>query len=77
MYKRQVLVHRSETWAIEILSKQKPAAVFVCFLCAHVMARVQVEGVKFALRHGGRVLLADEMGLGKTIQVQLTGSPPA
>lgn len=30
---------------------------------------VQVDGVKFALKHGGRVLLGDEMGLGKTIQV--------
>jgi hypothetical protein len=31
---------------------------------------VQVDGVKFALKRGGRVLLADEMGLGKTIQVR-------
>ena len=36
---------------------------------------MQVEGVKFALKHGGRVLLADEMGLGKTIQVQLARYP--
>ena len=28
----------------------------------------QEEGVKFALRQGGRVLLADEMGLGKSLQ---------
>lgn len=28
----------------------------------------QREGVKFALRHGGRCLLGDEMGLGKTVQ---------
>ncbi|VDM33410.1 unnamed protein product [Hydatigera taeniaeformis] len=28
----------------------------------------QREGVKFALRHEGRVLLADDMGLGKTVQ---------
>ncbi|KAJ0033911.1 hypothetical protein Pint_24161 [Pistacia integerrima] len=28
----------------------------------------QRDGVRFALKHGGRVLLADEMGLGKTIQ---------
>lgn len=29
----------------------------------------QQEGVRFGLRHHGRVLLADEMGLGKTVQV--------
>lgn len=29
----------------------------------------QREGVKFALRHGGRALIGDEMGLGKTVQV--------
>ncbi|RZS19141.1 hypothetical protein BHM03_00051521 [Ensete ventricosum] len=29
----------------------------------------QLEGVRFALRRGGRCLIADEMGLGKTIQV--------
>ncbi|KAI7838398.1 hypothetical protein COHA_007802 [Chlorella ohadii] len=28
----------------------------------------QREGVKFALRRGGRVLIGDEMGLGKTVQ---------
>jgi hypothetical protein len=28
----------------------------------------QVEGVRFGLRNGGRLLLGDEMGLGKTIQ---------
>ena len=28
----------------------------------------QREGVKFALRHGGKALLGDEMGLGKTVQ---------
>lgn len=28
----------------------------------------QREGVKFGLRHGGRVLIGDEMGLGKTVQ---------
>ncbi|KAL9144392.1 hypothetical protein ABFS82_14G293700 [Erythranthe guttata] len=28
----------------------------------------QRDGVRFILKHGGRVLLADEMGLGKTIQ---------
>ncbi|CAD7700961.1 unnamed protein product [Ostreobium quekettii] len=28
----------------------------------------QRTGVKFALKHGGRVLIGDEMGLGKTIQ---------
>jgi len=28
----------------------------------------QREGVKFALKHGGRVLIGDEMGLGKTVQ---------
>ncbi|CAA7398605.1 unnamed protein product [Spirodela intermedia] len=28
----------------------------------------QRDGVRFLLRHGGRVLLADEMGLGKTLQ---------
>nr|CDS26908.1 SWI:SNF matrix associated [Hymenolepis microstoma] len=28
----------------------------------------QREGVKFALKHDGRVLLADDMGLGKTLQ---------
>ena len=31
----------------------------------------QREGVKFGVKHRGRVLLADEMGLGKTVQVQL------
>ena len=29
----------------------------------------QREGVRFALRHGGRALIGDEMGLGKTVQV--------
>jgi SWI/SNF-related matrix-associated actin-dependent regulator 1 of chromatin subfamily A len=29
----------------------------------------QREGVRFALKRGGRVLIADEMGLGKTLQV--------
>lgn len=34
----------------------------------------QREGVRFGVKHKGRVLLADEMGLGKTVQVQgLTG----
>ncbi|KAL2653918.1 hypothetical protein R1flu_022046 [Riccia fluitans] len=28
----------------------------------------QIEGVRFALQHGGRALIADEMGLGKTLQ---------
>lgn len=28
----------------------------------------QREGVRFGLRHGGRVLIGDEMGLGKTVQ---------
>jgi SWI/SNF-related matrix-associated actin-dependent regulator 1 of chromatin subfamily A len=30
----------------------------------------QREGVKFALKHGGRALIGDEMGLGKTVQVR-------
>lgn len=29
----------------------------------------QFDGVRFALRRGGRCLIADEMGLGKTLQV--------
>jgi len=29
----------------------------------------QREGVRFGVKHKGRVLLADEMGLGKTVQV--------
>ncbi len=36
---------------------------------ARLMA-FQREGVRFALRHGGRVLIGDEMGLGKTVQVK-------
>eukprot|EP00854_Cymbomonas_tetramitiformis_P023699 gene23699-28724_t len=32
----------------------------------------QRDGVRFALRHGGRVLFGDEMGLGKTIQAIAT-----
>ncbi len=28
----------------------------------------QREGIKFALKHGGRLLVGDEMGLGKTVQ---------
>ena len=32
------------------------------------MMKFQREGVKFGLRHGGRVLIGDEMGLGKTVQ---------
>lgn len=32
------------------------------------MMGFQKEGVKFALRRGGRVLIGDEMGLGKTVQ---------
>jgi hypothetical protein len=35
------------------------------------MMAFQREGVKFALRTGGRVLIGDEMGLGKTVQVPL------
>ena len=35
---------------------------------ARLMA-FQREGVRFALRHGGRALIGDEMGLGKTVQV--------
>jgi hypothetical protein len=31
----------------------------------------QHEGVRFALRRGGRCLIADEMGLGKTLQVYI------
>ena len=31
----------------------------------HVLQR---EGVKFGIRHRGRVLIGDEMGLGKTLQ---------
>ena len=30
----------------------------------------QREGVRFALRHGGRGIIGDEMGLGKTVQVR-------
>ena len=29
----------------------------------------QKDGVRFGVKHQGRVLLADEMGLGKTVQV--------
>ena len=29
----------------------------------------QRDGIKFALKHGGRALVGDEMGLGKTVQV--------
>ena len=29
----------------------------------------QRDGVRFGVKHQGRVLLADEMGLGKTVQV--------
>ncbi|CAG9463977.1 unnamed protein product [Pedinophyceae sp. YPF-701] len=32
----------------------------------------QIEGVKFALRQGGRVLFGDEMGLGKSVQACAT-----
>jgi SWI/SNF-related matrix-associated actin-dependent regulator 1 of chromatin subfamily A len=32
------------------------------------MMQFQREGVRFGLRHGGRVLIGDEMGLGKTVQ---------
>lgn len=32
------------------------------------LRQFQMEGIKFALSRGGRVLIADEMGLGKTIQ---------
>lgn len=28
----------------------------------------QREGIKFALKRGGRLLVGDEMGLGKTVQ---------
>ena len=31
----------------------------------------QQQGVRFGLKHNGRVLLADEMGLGKTVQVTI------
>jgi hypothetical protein len=34
----------------------------------------QVDGIKFALRCGGRCLYGDEMGLGKTVQVRDTGT---
>ena len=29
----------------------------------------QLDGVRFGVKHRGRILLADEMGLGKTVQV--------
>ena len=32
------------------------------------LMKFQQEGVRFALRRGGRVLIGDEMGLGKTVQ---------
>ena len=35
----------------------------------------QREGVRFALRHGGRALIGDEMGLGKTVQVRPAFDP--
>lgn len=34
----------------------------------------QREGVRFALRHGGRALIGDEMGLGKTVQALAVAS---
>ena len=33
----------------------------------------QQEGIRFGVKHHGRVLLADEMGLGKTVQVMMEG----
>ena len=35
---------------------------------AKALLPFQVEGVRFAIQHGGRMLLADEMGVGKTVQ---------
>lgn len=34
-----------------------------------VLLPFQMDGLRFALRRGGRCLIADEMGLGKTLQV--------
>ena len=34
----------------------------------------QRAGVRFGVKHKGRVMLADEMGLGKTVQVPLHSS---
>jgi superfamily II DNA or RNA helicase len=34
----------------------------------HRLLSYQIEGIKFGLKNGGRVLIGDEMGLGKTVQ---------
>lgn len=36
-----------------------------------VLLPFQMDGLRFALRRGGRCLIADEMGLGKTLQVPI------
>jgi SNF2 family DNA or RNA helicase len=36
-----------------------------------VLLQFQMDGLRFALRRGGRCLIADEMGLGKTLQVPI------
>ena len=36
-----------------------------------VLLSFQMDGLRFALRRGGRCLIADEMGLGKTLQVPI------
>lgn len=35
---------------------------------AKALLPFQMEGVRFGIQHGGRMLLADEMGVGKTVQ---------
>ena len=46
-----------------LIAKSIPASIL------NQLYPFQREGVRFGVKHQGRVLLADEMGLGKTVQV--------
>ncbi len=63
----------------EVLADQDVATLISNNIPETVFTRLypfQQEGVRFGVRHQGRVLLADEMGLGKTVQVLHAVTPP-
>lgn len=60
--------------APEVVSDAEVDALILQNIPESIFGRLypfQREGVRFGVKHQGRVLLADEMGLGKTVQVFL------
>lgn len=60
--------------APEVVSDAEVDALILQSIPESIFSRLypfQREGVRFGVKHQGRVLLADEMGLGKTVQVFL------